>query len=264
MAVSLSLTLSIAKFAPTICSFVSERRRKLPLCWLADLALQYGGVPLFPHVYTKEATFSISFDGSGGAPPLSGGAQCGSHSWNLQNRKNLGSRGGNLFIFIWCSGRWSFRLGEARLPALFFLSKFGLRNQECWTMPSVTLSPKIWPHHIVTYRQSSFLTARLFVHRIAILWYCEASNGSQRHSWYRTRRANLALGPVSRSPRQMLGMKGPSLYWRHMDGEQWNKLVASRRTCHILPLGKWVSLGECLGGWPRCFLVFFVFSVSHG
>merc|ERR1719247_1600417 len=28
---------------------------------------------MFPHVYTKEATFSICFDGSGGAPPLSGG-----------------------------------------------------------------------------------------------------------------------------------------------------------------------------------------------
>lgn len=34
---------------------------------------ELSGVPLFPHVYTKEATFSISFDGSGGAPPLSGG-----------------------------------------------------------------------------------------------------------------------------------------------------------------------------------------------
>lgn len=34
------------------------------------------GYPLFPHVYTKEATFSISFDGRGGAPPLLGG-----YSW---------------------------------------------------------------------------------------------------------------------------------------------------------------------------------------
>lgn len=33
------------------------------------------GWPLFPHVYTKEATFAVSFDGSGGAPPLTGGFQ---------------------------------------------------------------------------------------------------------------------------------------------------------------------------------------------
>eukprot|EP00928_Gymnodinium_smaydae_P000358 TRINITY_DN10139_c0_g4_i1.p1 TRINITY_DN10139_c0_g4~~TRINITY_DN10139_c0_g4_i1.p1 ORF type:complete len:1641 (-),score=443.97 TRINITY_DN10139_c0_g4_i1:4-4422(-) len=31
------------------------------------------GWALFPHVYTKEATFAISFDGGGGAPPLQGG-----------------------------------------------------------------------------------------------------------------------------------------------------------------------------------------------
>lgn len=36
---------------------------------------QLSGWPLFPHVYTKEATFSVSFDGSGGAPPLQGGFQ---------------------------------------------------------------------------------------------------------------------------------------------------------------------------------------------
>jgi hypothetical protein len=40
------------------------------------------GVPLFPHVYTKEATFSISFDGSGGAPPLSGGEVHHQKWWN--------------------------------------------------------------------------------------------------------------------------------------------------------------------------------------
>ena len=34
---------------------------------------ELSGEPLYPHVYAKEATFSISFDGSGGAPPLSGG-----------------------------------------------------------------------------------------------------------------------------------------------------------------------------------------------
>eukprot|EP00929_Paragymnodinium_shiwhaense_P075401 TRINITY_DN3854_c0_g1_i1.p1 TRINITY_DN3854_c0_g1~~TRINITY_DN3854_c0_g1_i1.p1 ORF type:complete len:1545 (+),score=454.06 TRINITY_DN3854_c0_g1_i1:54-4637(+) len=34
---------------------------------------EISGVPMFPHIYAKEATFSISFDGSGGAPPLSGG-----------------------------------------------------------------------------------------------------------------------------------------------------------------------------------------------
>eukprot|EP00930_Biecheleria_cincta_P039257 TRINITY_DN27000_c0_g1_i1.p1 TRINITY_DN27000_c0_g1~~TRINITY_DN27000_c0_g1_i1.p1 ORF type:complete len:1619 (-),score=376.47 TRINITY_DN27000_c0_g1_i1:52-4908(-) len=31
------------------------------------------GFAIFPHVYTKEATFSVSFDGRGGAPPLVGG-----------------------------------------------------------------------------------------------------------------------------------------------------------------------------------------------
>eukprot|EP00930_Biecheleria_cincta_P067106 TRINITY_DN534_c0_g1_i2.p1 TRINITY_DN534_c0_g1~~TRINITY_DN534_c0_g1_i2.p1 ORF type:complete len:1465 (-),score=368.91 TRINITY_DN534_c0_g1_i2:53-4408(-) len=34
---------------------------------------EYSGCTFFPHVYTKEATFSVSFDGSGGAPGLSGG-----------------------------------------------------------------------------------------------------------------------------------------------------------------------------------------------
>lgn len=38
------------------------------------------GWPLFPHIYTKEATFSVSFDGSGGAPPLQGGFQWLAHA----------------------------------------------------------------------------------------------------------------------------------------------------------------------------------------
>lgn len=44
---------------------------------------ELSGVPLFPHVYTKEATFSISFDGSGGAPPLSGGFKWIAEAGNL-------------------------------------------------------------------------------------------------------------------------------------------------------------------------------------
>ncbi|CAJ1351779.1 unnamed protein product [Effrenium voratum] len=38
-----------------------------------NLSKDLHGWPLFPHVYTKEATFSVSFDGRGGAPPLVGG-----------------------------------------------------------------------------------------------------------------------------------------------------------------------------------------------
>ena len=40
-----------------------------------QMGKEFSGVALFPHVYTKEATFSVSFDGSGGAPPLPGGYQ---------------------------------------------------------------------------------------------------------------------------------------------------------------------------------------------
>ena len=48
------------------------------------------GVPLFPHVYTKEATFSISFDGSGGAPPLSGGCVWADGVTQIESNQKVG------------------------------------------------------------------------------------------------------------------------------------------------------------------------------
>lgn len=49
-----------------------------------NLGKEMAGWPMFPHVYTKEATFAVSFDGKGGAPPLTGGFQ-----WMASAGRNL-------------------------------------------------------------------------------------------------------------------------------------------------------------------------------
>ncbi|CAE7829980.1 engB [Symbiodinium sp. CCMP2592] len=96
-----------------------------------NLSKDLHGWALFPHVYTKEATFSVSFDGRGGAPPLVGGYQ-----WLAQAEKGTLSpspkqpRAGE--------GEEDLEDGAASTSGGFVLTAYGWRNAAEVGVPMVS------------------------------------------------------------------------------------------------------------------------------
>eukprot|EP00439_Symbiodinium_sp_Y106_P011359 s5429_g1.t1 len=81
-----------------------------------NLSKDLHGWALFPHVYTKEATFSVSFDGRGGAPPLVGGYQ-----WLAQAEKDC-------LMSYWQICEEDLEDGAASTSGGFVLTAYGWRN----------------------------------------------------------------------------------------------------------------------------------------